>query len=272
MVDQDYQNRGIGALLTKKWTAEVDVPVTLGISDDAYRMFIRAGWVDVGRIVHSVKLLDVVHIIRRHIRISAIARVVSAIVNSCLKLRDDARFSRGNKRVSIKKVDRFDQTIDELWDRASVHYDVIAKRDSVYLNWRYADEPSLSYSLLRFDSDDQAVGYAALITGEEDGISTGYIIDFFAEPRHVKCVMGQITRYFRGKEVRKVYLYVLCKRLEVVLRKIGFHRRGERARLMVEQKNGIPSLVGDSDKWFATLGDCDLTEEFLGDTEDGRRG
>lgn len=271
MVDTDYQNRGIGTLLTKKWTADVDVAVALGVGDEAYRMYKSAGWIDLGRMTSFVKLLDAEYIIQRHIPTGAasLARIIAGIVNFCLNLRDHIRSPRSRGSLCVERVDRFDQEMDELWDRASVYYDVIAKRDSVYLSWKYANEPDLPYSLLRFSLEDRVVGYAVLTVSAEDGICAGHIIDFLAEPHHVKCIMARIVLYFRNQKVQKVYLRILCKRLEAVLRKIGFHRRGRGARIMVNQRNDRLELVGDPSKWFATLGDGDLTEGILSIMREG---
>ena len=257
-------------MLTEKWTADVDVSVALGVGNEAYKMYTRAGWIDHGKMLGFARLIDARYIIQRRITISAVARVVCVIVNLCLKLRDDIRLSRSS-RCDVKRVDRFDHAIDELWYRASVYYDVIAKRDSVYLNWKYANESGLPYSMFEFSWEDQVIGYSILITREENEIRTGYIVDFFAEPRHVKCIMRHTVKYFRRQRVQKVCLYILCKRLEAVLRKMGFHHRVAWARMMVKSKNDLCASVGDSDKWFVTLGDSDLTEEFLNDTRSRER-
>jgi len=265
MVDPDYQNRGIGSLLTEKWTADVDVPVALGMRDGAYKMYTRAGWIDLGKMACFVKLLDAGYIIQRRMPISTVAQVISMIANFYLKLRDDVRFARG-QRVNAEKVSRFDKSIDELWDRVSVYYDVIAKRDSMYLNWKYTDDANIPYTLFQFSCDDGVVGYAILMTGKENGILTGHIVDFLAEPYYIKSVIEQILYYFRSQKAQKVYLRILCNRLETVLRKAGFCRRGEWVRMMVKQKDKVPALVGDASKWFITPGDGDLIDGEMHDT------
>jgi GNAT superfamily N-acetyltransferase len=264
LVAPDYQNKGIGAILTEKWTADIDIPVALGISNDAHKMYVKAGWIELGKMACFVKLLDAGYIIQKYLSVPTITQVISGIVNLCLKLRD----SISSIYVDAKKVDRFDQAIDELWNQASVCYGVIAKRDSAYLNWKYADEPDIKYSMLQFSCKDRIIGYAVLTTRKEEGICVGYIIDFLAEPRYVRRIMGPVARYFRSQKVQKFYLYILCKRLETILHKIGFHHRGEWARMMMKRKNGITSFAGEPDKWFATLGDSDLIDELFDNTDE----
>lgn len=262
MVAEEHQKKGIGYALTQKWTADTHVPVALHVLNGAYRMYRKAGWVDLGRMVCFVKLLDVEYIVRRYLPVPTAARIISKIVNLPLRLRDHVRSSRRiGEHISAQRIDRFDQAVDELWKRASGDYEVIARRDSTYLNWKYASDPDIPYTLFQFIHADRAIGYAVLaINKAKDRVPTGYIVDFLAESQHITSVIDQIINHFRTQKLSRVYLCILCKDLEASLRKMGFHRRGEESRMMVKLQNKAPDILTDPGKWFVTLGESDLPD------------
>lgn len=52
-------------------------------------------------------------------------------------------------RYPVRQVDRFDSSVDRLWERCRHELRVATVRDARYLNWRYADCPDVKYRLLQ---------------------------------------------------------------------------------------------------------------------------
>lgn len=54
----------------------------------------------------------------------------------------------GGVRYPIRRVDRFDGRVDDLWERCRPELRAATIRDARYLNWRYADCPDVRYQIL----------------------------------------------------------------------------------------------------------------------------
>lgn len=50
--------------------------------------------------------------------------------------------------IEVRRVDRWTEEVDHLWSICSQNWGASIRRDSRYLNWRYADHPRVRYQLL----------------------------------------------------------------------------------------------------------------------------
>ena len=70
----------------------------------------------------------------------------------------------------VRRVDRFDASVDRLWERCRTELRVATVRDTRYLNWRYADCPDVTYRLFLAGGTMgiPVLGIAVLRIGLED--------------------------------------------------------------------------------------------------------
>ena len=94
---------------------------------------------------------------------------------------DKKRASTSNS-FKFLPIERFDNSVDELWDLAKDTYKVSVVRDAVYLNWRYLERPDQKYYAFGAYENDKLVGYVILKLYRDDKILKGHIIDIFNLP------------------------------------------------------------------------------------------
>lgn len=158
-----------------------------------------------------------------HFAINPVKRLSARIVRASLA------FSGWEKRVRLVNVERFDERVDNLWERAKGRYGVMAVRDCRYLNWRYVEKPDDPYYYLLAEADGEVLGYIILKLKKSLESNVGFIVDMLSvEERSDKVLIKAALRHFLNEEVD----YVLCRALrEGLLYKsllnLGFIEREE---------------------------------------------
>lgn len=84
--------------------------------------------------------------------------------------------------IRVGHEEGFDASFDRFWERVAPKYEIIIKRDSAFLNWRFRGFTFRSYPLLTARVDGELVGYLVLRCTEIEGVRTGLIMDLMVEP------------------------------------------------------------------------------------------
>ncbi len=261
-VEPKYRLRGIGPVLTEAYVKDNAVTMAMGITDDACRAFLKAGWIDLETVPLFVRPLNVGRMLsaRWH---RGLGRWLGAACNFPLRMVDlFNRLVQGRSAVRLAEVRRFDERIDKLWRCAGPHYPVICRRDAKHLNWRFADYPRrgcyrLHYCLCRND----VIGYVVLRMGVSHGALAGYIVDYLCEPVWTTRIFTACLTRLRGWGAAAAYCLHQAPGAAGALRKLGFVRRESETRLMVNAKHiddDALELLRDRDNWFVTGGDSDV--------------
>lgn len=64
-----------------------------------------------------------------------------------------------NVSDNVREMSTIDERFDILWHKAKQHYNIISKRDSAHLKWRYLDHPDIQHRLLVFINQEEILGY-----------------------------------------------------------------------------------------------------------------
>lgn len=98
------------------------------------------------------------------------------IMNSLLHNKED-------NEIEIKNITKFDETIDDFYERVKNNYDFIIKRDRDYLNWRYCDIRGGKFNVKIAQEKDKILGYIIVrINRFKPEYPTGWIVDFLVDP------------------------------------------------------------------------------------------
>lgn len=82
----------------------------------------------------------------------------------------------------IHEVKRFDERVDQLWNRFSAEARYAVPRSARYLNWRLADKPA-DYSLfVSEDEKGEIEGVVVTKTETKFGLYFGYVVELFFDP------------------------------------------------------------------------------------------
>jgi len=85
-----------------------------------------------------------------------------------------------HEREKLRWIDRFDSRIDLLWETSVLSHQITLKRDSTFLNWRYADPPGRTYRILVYEQDGEFQGVAVVRAMEAFGLLGGMIMELKA--------------------------------------------------------------------------------------------
>ncbi|MBN2334317.1 hypothetical protein JXL21_02075 [Candidatus Bathyarchaeota archaeon] len=110
--------------------------------------------------------------------------------------------------VDVIELKKFDDSVDEFWNKVSQRYNYIVVRDKAYLNWRYCDRRGGSYKILMAKSGESIAGFIVLrINRYDEEYSKGYIVDYLIDPQH-PAVLGSLLShsmsYFKDNNVNLV--------------------------------------------------------------------
>jgi GNAT superfamily N-acetyltransferase len=264
MVDPAFRMRGVGPALMAAHLAGHRIAGGVNVSIDAYRMFLRAGFTDLGFVPVYVRPLDW----RRTLRIAPVSprlRRLSAAAAPVLRAFDlalGAVVRRSGTR--LVPIDHFDDRVDSVWRAAAAAYPVLAWRDAAVLRWKL-DERSDHDQLRRFllVREETAVGYVVLRndTTQRSTEPIAHVEDYLAPPRLVVPLLAHAAARARADGA----IALVCKTLNAPadrrLRAVGFVQRqlglGQPIRFMIHCTDApeLCALVCDPHNWLITAAD-----------------
>ncbi len=265
MVEASLRKRGIGNVLSSVLQEENDVSLGIGISDDAYRSYRRAGWIDLGLMQVFVRPIDVQKMLPflGLSRDSLLHRIGAVGCNLFLRLWDPciSWFFLRAGNISVEQIDRFDPRTDRVWEDSRKYYPVLAKRDYQSLKWRFDDTiGSDRYRRFYLWQRGRLVGYFVLRKGIRDGVEVMNIVDFLCPPSLVTSLMAGALSIARQERVAVLYCRIAMSAAGRRLYPVGFCRRPSFTRIMAipnpDSDLKMESL-SDPSTWFITLSDSD---------------
>ena len=268
MVEPAWRLRGVGPALTGTLTARPGLVAGLGVSDAAYRAFLRSGWRDLGELPIYIHPRDITWSAAQAGLRGAKRMAVSAIMRPALVVASLAsRLLARAMAADLEAVPRFDERVDEVW--ASVDYPVIAARDLRALAWRFdaapnADRCTRYYLMQR----GQVRGYVVTRMDQVRGRPALVIVDLLARPRWILPLLGRVAALPEARNASAVICAALIPGMDRALLAAGFLRVGAGGtmvpkagvlfRIMVHQGDQPERAAFDRRRWFITTGDSDV--------------
>jgi GNAT superfamily N-acetyltransferase len=261
VVDEAWRLKGIGDALSRFQEEHAGVAVSLGMSDEAARMYTRRGWRDLGSLTQQVFVVQ--RSAARHLVRGSRSRVFATLGQPLFAIAGiAARFrTRGTRLVATES---FDDRADRVWEAASPAYGVLAHRDAVSLRWRFDASPDAAryrrFYLLR---RGEPVGYVVVRDAEWRGAPALKVVDYLAAPRWVPALLAHCVALARAEADAVVDLATRNEPARSGINRLGFVQVPHMIRFMVAIAAGVlaPDALGDPAAWFVTLADADL--EFL---------
>lgn len=166
---------------------------------------------------------------------------------------------------NIKRIERFDSSIDLLWEGLKPKYPVIVPRNSQFLNWRFVQNPDINYAKYVFANDGELSGYIVLKRYSAPDRKVGHIVDMLATEND-EVISGLIDSAYRHFAVQGIDVISGWFPDNTVYARIlggaGFTRKD-----MEDTYFGVKILdkPGDSNtvinhlpNWFLSMGDSDV--------------
>lgn len=261
MVDPEQRRLGLGPLLVRSVMRDFEVTLNIGPGADAQYVLTRMGWTHFGELPRYVHVLDPV-------------ATATLTESGRLEWPETLPISRpGHGRVSVRMIERFGDSVSELWDVFAQSDGAGTRRSAAYLNWRYADHPLGAYRLFEGRTEGQLTGIAVyrIEPASDRNVCVGRIVELFGEEETEICLIDAILADARPTVAM---LDFFCSRdnLPMLMARMGFVRADHRATHLPilfqpidHRRAGIP-FMADLTKiggqagvcdWYVTKGDGD---------------
>lgn len=280
-----YRGRKLGHRLYEAVARDVGVLLTLTMAPATRRMAERSGAITLGpawqfsrwvRVYPNDVQRFVTQRLEHHPNLRKCARLAcerlwihhlaASLMRSFTLLRD-VLARKYPRRRDIVEVTRFEQNIDELWQRAAPGYPALCPRTSEFLNWRFVTCPQLCYRLFVAFRNGVTVGYSVLRRTTQHELRQGIIVDLFAD-REDRKAFGDLIRHaidlFAG-EVASIECGTSIPEIGADLQQNGFFRsRTLLPTVVVSDVRVRKELARLKHDWFFSKGDHDWDQVHLG--------
>jgi hypothetical protein len=234
-------------------------------SDEAIRLYERFDWTEIAAVPSYLRPLDVHRtfavapvprwVRRFEVALAPLLRIIDAVLALLLRLAG----------VRLSRVDRFDERVDEVWQRSSPDYPVLACRDAAHVRWRFdqapdADEMQRYYLTRR----GRTLGYLVLRPGERWDQPATLVVDYLSPARWVAPLLTCAAHEARRQGSFALICRTLNRPADRSLRLGLFLRRGMEVaaplRLVMHcSAPAVCDLFGEPDSWLLTAADSDLS-------------
>ena len=254
MIAPERQRLGLGKVLLENADRNVGASLWLSLTDASHAMWTKMQRPDLGRIPRLAKPLS-----RRALSVSRDPnwRVETAKI----PWRRVATRLRPLGGV-IRKINHFDHSFTELWERVGPRFAFAVRRDAAYLNWRFVHALHAQYSIGACMRNGDTAGYVVLRHVAEPRWRVTIVVDFLADPGDSSAMMT-LLRWVDREALAANSDLIRAQSTHVVFnerfRKSGYYDR-KRSMRFVAKINAVqvPLNFYDSvDEWHVTFGDSD---------------
>lgn len=237
IVKENLRSLGYGALLLTEAEKGFDLVVDHNVNDSARPLFEKMGYQ--------------VNDIRRYLCILNPAAVEVLTGQAGLQMKI---FTGGNSDVlpsfKFEIIERCGSEFDLFWEEVKPRYPIAIDRSSQYLNWRYANNPLVKYSIFTGRDGDKIEGFVVLriedvtsgIEKKPTGIKIGRIIDLVAHGGVEEQLLLKTVKFCQNQGLGLVDFFFTGSFSIPSLEKVGFIDDG------IHPYSLIPTLLNPLDR------------------------
>lgn len=163
----------------------------------------------------------------------------------------------------VYRIEKFDNSIDLLWNRIKKKYKVIVPRTKEFLNWRFFENPDVKYEKYIIKNKNGVMGYVVLKIFKDMDLRIGHIVDMLAIDDDCTDKLLQISYdYFKRENVKVLSCWMQdCNMYVNKLKEHGFIKESIKnyfgaIYLGENDKNILPFM--NFSEWHITMGDSDV--------------
>jgi hypothetical protein len=264
MVDPAHRRLGLGPLMLRELTREVDVIVNVGISPEARDVLTRLRWTDFGELARHVAVLDP----------DAVRLLTGDDAGEWPALAPGDERGHGDA-LAVRRVPSFDDEAGSLWDGMWDGRVAGVRRTAALLNWRYAAHPVFEYRLLEARRRDRLEGIAVYrVEAVRDiPVRIARILELVGDDAAVSRLVRGILDDARAEGAAAVDFFCSSRRAAPALAGQGFLAAdrapaslmpwlfqpldGRRTGIAFMAYPGSRSATLDAQDWYVTKGDAD---------------
>jgi GNAT superfamily N-acetyltransferase len=241
----ECRGRGIGLQLYKAAIDGSDVYVGLRMAETARAIQTTLGAVPVDPVAFFARVdrLDATYTftalryrlenkwqgkaLLRLLHILGIDRLIAALVNLRVGMRDLGLGRHTRTGMAITRIDRFDRAADRFWDSVAPQFHAVIQRSSEYLNWKYVQQPHMDYESFTASRDGKLCGYIVLRKTRPPESNSGIVADLLVpiEDREtIRSLLAFAVRRFKELKVNHISAASSCTAYQDALRALGFRK------------------------------------------------
>jgi len=220
-----YRNQKIGFQLTKALYEDSDNLMAVPMSEafryymknfgcnpvntvDVYSKAVHFGQEHISKSIQSrLRRNRVGNVVGDLVRILRFDRLAAKLVNAWINLRDKRINRFIDPMIKLEQIATFDQRADEIWESVSPHFEVLVRRDRQFLNWKFVDQPHMSYQKFFAIRGGKPIGYIVLRVAAPPESNSGIIADMFISPddnKGIRSMLAFALLYFKQHQVRYI--------------------------------------------------------------------
>lgn len=266
-----FRRHGIGRLLQRAQSDYHDIFMALSMSPISRQVLVDLGFEAANPAIELHKTIRVSpdrarkivndrlgagSIVSRALTMRPAATALAAFLSLFRRLRHLARQRPGTDGVTLERVERFGDEVDELWARLAPRFPAIVQRDAAYLNWKFIEQPWMQYDKFVAWRAKTPCGYVITRTGTPPEAKVGIVADLFAAPDDdavIRRLLWQATEHLRRAGVQQIVAASSVPEYVAHFLQQGFRRTREVVPMVRGRTIGeVPT--GD---WFLSMGDHD---------------
>jgi ribosomal protein S18 acetylase RimI-like enzyme len=263
IVHEDFRRQGIAKRLTLK--SEEYCKIGLGVNtmeQHAPALLQSLGWKIVGKIPRYSKLLHAGNVLPEISRVNPLRKTLNFLSAPFRPTVDKSLFGENGK---LRVLEKFDSSFDKLWDEAGRQWTCAVARDSALLEWLYGRQPGKKFDIIGYFERERLLGYAILFVRKPDAngaVAKAAITDLCYHPSGAGKIIDELLRGSLQIAASRGAGVLVTDAVDTLigerLRSSGFARVKNPLQLMVKS-NENQDLLYDSEKWFLTRGDSDIS-------------
>jgi GNAT superfamily N-acetyltransferase len=272
LVQPDYRRKGVYAAFQELFEQCVEDPfITYGFpKPQAVVPHSKVGKFPISTIPLMVRPLNIDRLTKTRYGNPVLRTLINTgwnIAGSTLWRPSPVDYANG---IQVIQVDSFGNRFDKFWSKIAGKYEIIIKRDSEFLNWRFCNLGFRSYDILSAQVGDELVGYAVIRCTEIQRTPIGLVMDMLIErssrgEQAGLSILSEATKIFTraGMDLMGSLMFPSTNEFDI-LRKAGFVNAPARFSPQVFQLM-VTSLslqapreyLEKKERWFMTMANHD---------------
>ena len=223
-------------------------------------LFLRIGYIEIGPLKDYIKILKTKHMAKEHLPHLLKFRIFSSIFDIYLRIVGKEYRYKKHKDFLIEEPDMFDKRFDIFFENMENSHNIVGKRSSDFLNWRYRKSPAQEYKIFCItDKEKDIKGYMVYFLKEK----VCHIVDTFFKnsDKVVNVLFSEFLIHMNKKDIGAVAIkYLGNSFFKEQLKKYNFfERKAPNLSLFVFSKNiSSEKILLNEENWYFFEGDSDI--------------
>ena len=261
VVHSEYRGMGIGGSLIEALNRSAPLCMAKGTSPAMHRLRKEKGFYDISPSNYLFRFFDARKFMGRKFSNQKVVSTGTFLINKIFNLRVE-----GGEARSFEEIKDFGDDFDTLWKNVSRKLNLIVKRDSRYLTWRYLEHPGNPYRIFRSIQGGETVGYIVSRIHDQGDRRVGWIVDLLCDPDDRETAKNLITGCLEALSLEKadeVFGFVTNVNLRRRLFFQKFISSFRTPQFMAYSTRLSRDRLMKSKSWFVTHGDCDTEFKLI---------